>query len=39
VAQQARVARSLPLAPAGHPARLEKPKAMAEPELELEVER
>jgi twitching motility protein PilT len=41
VAQQARVARPLPLAPAGHPARLEKPKAMAmaEPELELEVER
>ena len=41
VAQQARVARPLPLAPAGHPACLEKPKAMAmaEPELELEVER
>jgi twitching motility protein PilT len=39
VPQQARVARPLPPAPAAHPARMEKPKAMAEPELELEVER
>jgi twitching motility protein PilT len=39
VAQQSRAARPLPPAVAGHPARMEKPKAMPEPELELEVER
>jgi twitching motility protein PilT len=38
VPQQTRVARPVAQAP-GQPARMEKPKAMPEPELELEVER